>query len=417
MKDISTLLHISPDFYTLWNYRKKILNLQLVNATHEEKLSILLGELNLTESLLKRDIKSYPTWHHRRWIMDMLQDPEAWKKELKQIVIVLKYDLRNFHCWNYRRHILQLLGYKPKDELKFLEGLFEDNPSNYSAWHNRSFMLNKIKEHENIEDLIKEEFDWCKQGFYTDPTDSAAWIYHRWLLSTPEGEKLNLIDEDKELCEELSEMAMEEESIKDRNAQLKWPHLTQVLNAIELRKKKLSKKEYDEILEEFDLLINVDPKRENFYLDKRSDFILQNTIASPQPNKNSEIFDIQLNVQEKLLTRIDALNSISENITIADLSNNQIRQLSLHMKDIPTLHTLLLNQNQIKYIEGIKQFSSLKRLELKNNQIETIGNENVLSETLELLDLRGNKLKDPKFGTIEYLKISFPNLQQILSDS
>lgn len=63
----------------------------------------------MTEKGLKRNHKSYCTWHHRKWAVQRYSAhfPAAaagvLQRELGLCGKLLQLDERNFHCWGYRR--------------------------------------------------------------------------------------------------------------------------------------------------------------------------------------------------------------------------------------------------------------------------------------------------------------------------
>ncbi|KAF2904668.1 hypothetical protein ILUMI_01510 [Ignelater luminosus] len=183
------LLIINPDIYTLWNYRKEVVLLEIKTSNKdedgEEKLCTFLeNELKLTEQCLLANPKSYSSWHHRYWVL--VHHPKAnWKKEFDLCTKYLSMDDRNFHCWDYRRLILNKVGISLEDEIKFSTDRININFSNYSSWHYRSTILNQ----ENLHDELK----LVQNALFTDPADSSAWFYLRWVLSHS-----NVLKEDKE---------------------------------------------------------------------------------------------------------------------------------------------------------------------------------------------------------------------------
>ncbi|KAF5299048.1 hypothetical protein FQA39_LY11594 [Lamprigera yunnana] len=178
----SRLLVVNPDIYTLWNYRKEVVLLELKDklSTEENETlpNFLENELKLTEECLLTNPKSYSSWHHRYWILE--HDLEAnWKKEFDLCTKYLTMDDRNFHCWDYRRLVLNKVGISLGDEVKFSTDRININFSNYSSWHYRSTL------HALTEDCIEKELSLVKSALFTDPFDSSAWFYLRWILSIP----------------------------------------------------------------------------------------------------------------------------------------------------------------------------------------------------------------------------------------
>lgn len=176
----------NPDIYTLWNIRREA----FINNNWEEKLlkDFYQSELLLTENCLKQNPKSYWVWYQRIWIMNHLMECD-WKKELMLCNKCLNLDDRNFHCWNYREFIVQKAGISPEEEFQFATSKILNNFSNYSSWHYRSQLLSKIFHSSNqnsIYEKKKEELDLVMNATFTDPNDSSAWFYQRWLLNTHE---------------------------------------------------------------------------------------------------------------------------------------------------------------------------------------------------------------------------------------
>jgi geranylgeranyl transferase type-2 subunit alpha len=137
------LLELNPEVYTAWNFRKRCLGVLLPTLPPADGATALEKELQLvrapnpppppacfvfprqsrrsplpastraearpetrrhgaqTQAALRKNPKSYGTWHHRRWVV--CQGHCSLERELVLCTQLLDLDERNFHCWSYRR--------------------------------------------------------------------------------------------------------------------------------------------------------------------------------------------------------------------------------------------------------------------------------------------------------------------------
>lgn len=124
----------------------------------------LKEELKFLERAIAHHHKSYWVWFQRMWVTERIE--VDWQRELGLCAQLLDLDARNckwlgsvlmtrvsgqstnadvshvaVHCWTYRRYVADKAKITPLDELKFAMKKIEQNFSNYSAWHQRSYLL------------------------------------------------------------------------------------------------------------------------------------------------------------------------------------------------------------------------------------------------------------------------------------
>lgn len=185
----------NPCVYTLWNIRCEVF--QNNNWSEDEYKSILEKEQILTENCLKNNPKSYSVWHQRWWVMEHIPKPD-WKNELALCTKCLNIDERNFHCWDYRQYVVEKAGISDHEEYEYSTTKILNNFSNYSSWHYRSKILTKLfyndsKEIPIIQEKQKEELEFVMNATFTDPNDSSAWFYQRWLLNNYNSKSANIL--------------------------------------------------------------------------------------------------------------------------------------------------------------------------------------------------------------------------------
>lgn len=230
----SNLLCQNPEYYTIWNDRRLILqdvfSKELaappaeesappsgLNTAQQEILLLIQEDLTFLLPLLKNFPKCYWIWNHRAWLLQQASEylPSSsaktlWQQELGLVSKMLGYDSRNFHGWSYRRQVIRALdhldhlehtqkgegddaqGQKPtmtEHEFAYTTKMINSNLSNFSAWHNRLQLIPRLLDERNADTKVRrkmldDEFDFITTALYTDPHDQSLWFYHNWLMCT-----------------------------------------------------------------------------------------------------------------------------------------------------------------------------------------------------------------------------------------
>ncbi|MCJ1348054.1 Rab geranylgeranyltransferase [Peltigera leucophlebia] len=206
----SKLLTLNPEFYTIWNYRRLILQHQLnqqLSPDNEAQshCELILNDLNFLIPLLRKYPKCYWIWKYRLWLLEEASNrlPRAdshrfWQQELGLVGKMLSLDSRNFHGWGYRRVVISALESSQsnlneavliftEDEFKYATRMIESNLSNFSAWHIRSKLIPRLlneRQASNVEReaFLEKELELIQRALYTDPYDQSLWFYHQYLM-------------------------------------------------------------------------------------------------------------------------------------------------------------------------------------------------------------------------------------------
>lgn len=177
LRQISDLLSRNPEYYTVWNYRRRALQHQFSKALEtgdsaenaaDSIIQLIKDDLMFLIPLLKSFPKCYWIWNYRLWLLDeacrLLPSPVArrfWQEELALVGKMLTLDSRNFHGWGYRRLVVETLKQLgsteestnlTKQEFDYAKKMIGANLSNFSAWHYRTKLILCLLEEQSASD-------------------------------------------------------------------------------------------------------------------------------------------------------------------------------------------------------------------------------------------------------------------------
>jgi geranylgeranyl transferase type-2 subunit alpha len=209
---VTKLLNENPEYYTIWNHRRRVMIALLGKTDAEEPPALKAGDLvqddlRLTFGLLRKFPKCYWIWNYRNWLLETGETAlgtEAgrglWSGELQLVNKMLHTDSRNFHAWSYRRIVASRIerlsmpedGGMPKtlteSEFDYTTKMVKANLSNFSAWHNRSKLIPRLLNEREANtkarrNLLDSELALICEAINTDPFDQSIWFYHQYLMS------------------------------------------------------------------------------------------------------------------------------------------------------------------------------------------------------------------------------------------
>ncbi|KAF2668783.1 protein prenylyltransferase [Microthyrium microscopicum] len=196
---ISKLLAKNPEYYTIWNYRRRVLQ-ALFNREGAPPANLIASDLQFLVPLMVQYPKCYWIWNYRMWLLDQVkthleldQAVQFWKEEVGLVGKMLTRDERNFHGWDYRRHVI--LQLEELQQVSMVESEFEYTTKmirkalqNFSALHYRSKLIPRLLSERNASNtdrrkLFDQELDMMQEALI-DPFNQSAWFYHQYLMST-----------------------------------------------------------------------------------------------------------------------------------------------------------------------------------------------------------------------------------------
>ncbi|KAF9888119.1 Rab geranylgeranyltransferase [Aspergillus nanangensis] len=211
LQSISELLSKNPEYYTVWNYRRRALQNEFSRASAAgesavgEITTLIKDDLQFLIPLLRKFPKCYWIWNYRLWLLDEAKrrlpvsvSRRLWEEELALVGKMLSLDSRNFHGWGYRRFVVESLEKLTTDEMRsgsmaqsefdYAKKMIGTNLSNFSAWHYRTKLIQRLLNERSASDeerkkMLDDELNLIHRAL-CDPYDQSLWFYHQNLMCT-----------------------------------------------------------------------------------------------------------------------------------------------------------------------------------------------------------------------------------------
>ena len=145
----SKVIENFPSNYVAWLVRRKCLN--------EVKEINGLDELNWLDKQIEENQKNYQIWHHRKLLIEKLNDPSHEKDVLNN---VFSSEPKNFHAWSHRIWMIRRFN-NTEGELDFIEKMLKDDIKNNSVWNYRFFLIQYINNNKIDKNIIEKEIKYA----------------------------------------------------------------------------------------------------------------------------------------------------------------------------------------------------------------------------------------------------------------
>ncbi|CCI47252.1 unnamed protein product [Albugo candida] len=185
---------ISPDFYSAWNTRRKLVGRSYLTLNEELKFCTLV---------LLFHPKSIDTWAYRRWLSACRPTEEHFaylKEEIELCEIIAERYPRNYHAWSYRHWIwLQITGMNKhksaqqtliKEEMEMMNMWCKSHLMDGSGWNHRALLVSSALKIEWVANVMKKsaemilsaEYEYISQLLSAYPKHEALWYHRRFVI-------------------------------------------------------------------------------------------------------------------------------------------------------------------------------------------------------------------------------------------
>ena len=240
------IINISPWTYEIWVVRRKCLSdLKELNINNE---------IDFVNFIIISYPKIYQIWHHRRLLIDKLNDCSHEKNIIQKI---LDEDSKNFHCWSHRIWMIRRFN-NIEGEFEFIEKMLENDIKNNSVWNYRFFLVEYINGKNMNKNIIKNEIKYAFNKMIICPLNESPFNY---ILGYINKYKLKYIEIKNEI--KVIKIKCDEEK-EDIN---KYIFFLRILLEYYEEDKNISK--FNDTIEK---LIKIDFIRKKYYLWKKKNF-------------------------------------------------------------------------------------------------------------------------------------------------
>ena len=181
-----------PANYVAWIVRRQCLN-QIKEIDAKE-------ELNWLDKQMVENQKNYQIWHHRKLLIELLNDASHEKKVLDN---VFESEPKNFHAWSHRIWMIRRFN-NVEGEFDFIESMLKSDVKNNSVWNYRFFLIQFVNKNNIDKSIVEQEIKYAIEKIKFCPINECPYCYIRGYI-TKFGYKYNDFKYVKEEVEKIVE--------------------------------------------------------------------------------------------------------------------------------------------------------------------------------------------------------------------
>ena len=224
-----------PANYVAWIVRRQCLN-QIKEIDAKE-------ELNWLDKQMVVNQKNYQIWHHRKLLIELLNDASHEKKVLDE---VFESEPKNFHAWSHRIWMIRRFN-NIEGEFDYIESMLKSDVKNNSVWNYRFFLIQFVNKNNIDKNIVEQEIKYALEKIKFCPINECPYCYIRGYI-TKFGYKYNDFKYVKEEVEKIVE--------QDKN------NSYGMMLLMDYYEEEKDEKKFNEVIEE---LIKVDYIRKKYY--------------------------------------------------------------------------------------------------------------------------------------------------------
>lgn len=167
----SMVIDFYPTNYVAWVLRRKCLDKIKEIDPYQELLWL--------DDLMLENQKNYQIWHHRKLLIEKINDASHEKKVLDDI---FKYEPKNFHAWTHRIWMIRRFN-NIEGEFDFIDKMLENDIKNNSVWNYRFFLVQFVNNNKLNKDIVEKEINYAIEKIKLEPINECPYCYIRGYIT------------------------------------------------------------------------------------------------------------------------------------------------------------------------------------------------------------------------------------------